>query len=317
MSGSGGSATGQAGDAGTAEQSHESSDLFASATTFITVSEKEPNESPGQAPEIILPALVEGTIDCPGDVDHFKFKVKSGQKLAFEIETPDAPPPRFNPRLEVFDTTGQEFLANIYRNIEGDGDDWVKRIEPKTIATFEQGGEYCLQVRDLTSRYGNRDFAYRILIRPQIPHIGEVKLIQSRGVLYGEIDRLNLVAGQAKKLTVMTAQEEGFSGEIVIDIDNLPPGVKAFPATGIQPVTETRSANLIGSHVNKERFRPERHKATIVLLARADAPATAVPRLARLRVWPIVQGKPGVPLLVEAIPVMLLKSAEGEERDAL
>ena len=54
--------------------------------------------------DISIPAIIEGSIERPGDIDSFKFKVDPGQKLAFEIETPEFTPPRFNPRLGVVDS---------------------------------------------------------------------------------------------------------------------------------------------------------------------------------------------------------------------
>ena len=122
-------------------------------------------------------------------MDYFKFKAKAGQALAFEIETPDIPPARFNPRLGVSEANGQEVFANIYKEVGGDGDDWISTIEPKTLYTFTRDGEYFLQIRDLTFRYGNPKFTYRILIRPQIPHLGGIAALA---------DRMNLGPGRRR-----------------------------------------------------------------------------------------------------------------------
>ena len=54
---------------------------------------------------------------APGDVDTFKFQVGTGDRLAFEIETPETGKPRFNPRMSVFDSDGREFLTNVYKKI--------------------------------------------------------------------------------------------------------------------------------------------------------------------------------------------------------
>ena len=51
------------------------------------------------------------------------------------------------------------------------------------------------------------DFKYRVLIRQQAPHVGEIKIME---------DFINLNAGQARKLTVLVEQEEGFNGYITI-----------------------------------------------------------------------------------------------------
>lgn len=46
--------------------------------------DREPNNSPDDAPEVYLPTILTGTISKPGDVDYFKIKVKAGQQLTFE-----------------------------------------------------------------------------------------------------------------------------------------------------------------------------------------------------------------------------------------
>src|SRR5262249_56637698 len=51
-----------------------------------SIAEHEPNDLMAQALEISIPVIVEGAIQRPGDIDSFKFKVKAGQRLAFEIE---------------------------------------------------------------------------------------------------------------------------------------------------------------------------------------------------------------------------------------
>ncbi len=45
--------------------------------------DKEPNDTPENAFETFLPAILAGTISKPGDVDYFKIQVKAGQELSF------------------------------------------------------------------------------------------------------------------------------------------------------------------------------------------------------------------------------------------
>jgi hypothetical protein len=73
------------------------------------IEEKEPDDAPSQAVGVSIPAIIEGTIDHPNDVDSFKFKAKRGESLAFEIETPDATIPIFNPRLTFWTKTDRSF----------------------------------------------------------------------------------------------------------------------------------------------------------------------------------------------------------------
>ena len=278
----------------------QSSDPASASAAPVRAPEQEPNDTPSQAVELELPALVEGVIDRPGDIDFFKIRVAGARKLAFEIETPDAFPPAFNPKITVLDANGeQELFTNVYRFLAGDGDDWVKRIEPKIIYTFGSDEAYLLQVRDLTSRHGGSSFRYRILIRPQIQHMGKIEVKE---------DRINLARGQAVKLTVITEQEEGYSGDISLEVENLPPGVRASTATEVEP---EKLPPL--DEGEKERFLPKSQKAVILLAASADAPLTRLPQLLRVMARPVVEGKLGAPVLVQEVPLMVLKpeAAEG------
>jgi hypothetical protein len=288
---------------------------------LTSTQEKEPKDKSGQALEINEPGIVEGTIVRPGDVDYFKFRAKSGQRLVFEIETPDVLPPAFSPRLGVSDVAGRELFTNVFRKIDGDGDDWVKSIEPKTIFTFVNDGEYYLQMRDLTSQRGASGFAYRVLIRHQIPHLGEVvaKSFTRQGYGFGTEcteDRINLVPGGMRKLSIITDKEEGFQGEVAIAVEGLPRGVQAFPAVGIEsdefPFPKGAQGQSPETYAklgteNNERFRPPRVITTIMLLARADAPVTAMPRFIRLTVRPVVvEGRQSEPFPFQELPLMVV-----------
>ena len=281
----------------------ESINLPTVTGTVTRVVEREPNETSSQALAVGVPTLIEGAIERPGDVDYFKFLVEGGQKLAFEIEI-GSHPSLFNIWTQVLDRDGKEVLTNLYKEVGGDGDDWIKKVEPKVIYTFERGGEYHLKIHDLTSRYGSADFTYKVLIRSQIPHVGEVKVNPILGPsqrVIGEEDHLNLIIGRATKLTVITDEEEGFNGEVAVLVENLPAGVQAFPAA----VTEPKTAPPLPA-MNKERFRPESQKVTIMLVASANASATRAPTFADIKVRPIVDGYPGAPLFVRQLALMVV-----------
>ncbi len=269
-------------------------DLPALTGSLTSVREGGANDTRAQALDITIPVIVEGVIERPGDVDHFKFEVRDGQKLTFEIETPDARPADFNPRLAVLDATGQELFSNIStRRV---------RVQPKTIEIFKGGGEYYLQIRDLTSRYGRSSFAYRVLIRPQIPHAGQIEI---------GAERPNLAAGEAAKLTVTTQQEEGFGGEIAIVVENLPPGVEAYPGTE----TREQKPPPAGSFEDDDRFAVGSQTATVLLVAADNAGITSAPWFARVKARPIVEGKPGELLFVGEFPIMVVSpiTAESDE----
>ncbi|MDE2755908.1 MAG: hypothetical protein OXI92_05095, partial [Acidobacteriota bacterium] len=152
---------------------------------------------------------------------------------------------------------------------------------------------YTLRVRDTTQRNGASDFRYRLLVRPQIPHAGELKVRE---------DRLNLVPGEAGKLTVTTGQEEGFAGQILLQVEGLPPGVQALPSTDYQPETPP--------HLDqgpKARYMPQQGATSIMIAAAEDAPATRMPHILRIRARPVVSGKMGALLPVGKVHLMVLK----------
>src|SRR5882724_480758 len=45
--------------------------------------DQEPNDTPENAFETFLPAILAGTISRPGDIDYFKIQVKAGEELSF------------------------------------------------------------------------------------------------------------------------------------------------------------------------------------------------------------------------------------------
>ena len=266
------------------------------STAFSILREQEPNDGGGTLPEATLPFLVEGAIDRPGDLDRLvSFRVQPGRKLSFEMETPEATLPDFSPRWAVLDEAAQVVLSNVYRRVVRQALSYSKTIEPKTIHTFLRGGTYSLRVRDTTQRNGTSKFRYRLLVRSQIPHAGELKVQE---------DRLNLVPGEAGKLTVTTGQEEGFTGQILLQVEGLPPGVQALPSTDYQPETPP---NL--DQGPKERYMPQQGATSVMIVAAADAPATRMPHILRIRARPVVSGKIGPLLAVGKVHLMVLKES--------
>jgi hypothetical protein len=270
-------------------------------------------------PTVRLPAVIEGTVGTPGEVDSFRFTAQAGQKLAVEVECPEARPPYFNPRLGVVDSEDRELFSNAHRrlsmyNNNAEPQVYLKPVEPKATFRFEREGEYQLQVRDITSRYGDASFRYRILLRPQIPHIGEIAVLERDSgddmSLPGiELNRLNIRREEPKKIVLVASYEEGFTGDLAFTFEGLPQDVRAYPATqfneGRAPLEVTQNAEIVA---------PKRQKSTVVLIAGAEAPLTSEPRLIRLYCQPISNGKLGAKLLVREIPLMVVERVDPKNR---
>ncbi len=261
----------------------------------VVDADAEPTTVPVEPSRIQLPALVTGAIERPGDIDRVKFAVKEGDRLAFEVETPDKTIPLINPYLRVLDSEGVEAFTNIYSQVNSNGNA-SKQIRPKTQYSFPRGGEFTLEIRDITASYGDRRMRYKILVRPQVPHMGEVKV---------SVDCLNLEVGKAQKVSIITDQEEGFDGYVIVSMEGLPEGVRAVPATEVDPDSPPQPP--MGK---RERFTTKSQKATLVVLAPDPAaPATRMPVMGRIYAQPVVKGELGTRVLVKEIPVMVVKGA--------
>ena len=286
----------------------------------VVIEEKEPNESREQALALALPALISGRIEAPGDVDFFRFQLSAGQTLVFEVETPRVSPPVFSPSLKVLDSAGHRLFDNKHRKIALTRQDpiflvellklhlpdrgscsigslaFFESLEAKMVAEFGVAGEYTLQIGDLTSQQGHSDHAYRVLIRPAVPHVGELEL---------EGDRINLTRGQVRTLKVTTGLEEGYSGQVALSLEGLPPGVAPLTGTEVElpspigPTTESRKSFLGFSE-----------KAVILLRADEQAPLTDLP--VRIKVWarPAVDNELGARLPVGEFPLMVIDAPE-------
>ena len=282
--------------------------LFQSDLTFVE--EQEPNDLADEPVKLSVPVAINGSIQAPGDEDFFRVEIEAGAQLCFELRTPDLSPPHFSPRLDVLGADGAAVLGNIFTKVAGDGDDWIKSLEPKTIYTFDEGGQYHLRLRDLTHARGGRRYQYQLLVRPQLPHVGEVYLAtisHYRGLRYYE-DAINIKAGTTKKLLAVVENEEGFDGTFALSIEGLPPGVDLLSSNEDPPdVSFTGQVYEARGTSHKFRYRPPRKAFPLLLRAAADAPHTkGLPELSTLTLWPQQKGNLLEPISGYQVHVMVI-----------
>jgi hypothetical protein len=154
----------------------------------------------------------------------------------------------------------------------------------------------------MTSRYGTDTYAYRVLVRPQVPHVGE---ISSPG-----IDRINLVRGKATRLVLTSLLEEGFNGDVTYIFSGLPLGVSALPAA--QVTATERAPTDVGD--NAEAVSPPSVTTAIVLLATEEVPVRMKPTTVQLYCRPVINGVAGPSLLVGNIPLMVVNPLPKEKQ---
>ena len=137
--------------------------------------EQRVNDSSEPVP-VTIPALIEGAIERPAKIDRVRFAVKAGDRIALEVETVAKTIPQFNPYLRIISARGDEAFTNVHSTVNTCGDLILKQVQPKTTYSFPREGEYILEIRDITHLYGDPSFTYRVLLRQQVPHMGEVKV---------------------------------------------------------------------------------------------------------------------------------------------
>ena len=240
-----------------------------------------------------IPGTLEGVVAQAGEAHRASFHLDSPQDIAIEIETPDAAPPLFNPIVRLLDAAGQEVATNVFAGRGACNGEMNKSLQAKTIIPLRDTGDYTVEVRDITSDLGGATFQYRVQVRPQIPHIGQVKIDE---------DHINLAPGNAKTVRVVFDREEGYSGAVVVSAESLPPGVAALAGADFEPDKDPPRFNG-----KRERYAPRTERSVVVFTASSDAAVMDRPQMVRMVVRPLTGGKPGAIVGSKLIPVMVAK----------
>ncbi|HEU0121618.1 MAG TPA: hypothetical protein VFQ91_13905 [Bryobacteraceae bacterium] len=240
-----------------------------------------------------LPATLEGAIAEPGEAHRAQFHVDGPQDIAIEVETPDTAPPLFNPVVRITDSKGEEVVTNFFAGRGACTGALNKGLTAKTIYPLRNPGDYTVEVRDVTADLGEKGFRYRVQIRPQVAHIGAVRI---------EEDHINLAPGGAKTVRVTFDREEDYRGAVAVLVEGLPEGVTALAAADYEPDKDPPM------HPGKrERYVARTERTVLAFSADEKAAVMDLPKTARVTVRPVVDGKPGQVIASKEIPLMVVK----------
>ena len=106
-----------------------------------------------------VPGVVEGRIARPGEAHSIRVKIDKAQDIAFEVETPEATLPRFNPVIRLIEPGGREIATDVYTKLNNNGLYMMKMIRAKTTLSLGAPGDYTMQIRDITTAAPVRIFA--------------------------------------------------------------------------------------------------------------------------------------------------------------
>jgi hypothetical protein len=175
--------------------------------------EAEPNNAPGQAQRVNIPATVNGWIERKGDVDRFTFRAGAGEQLVFEVKAEELGSP-LDTHLTLYDGKGGELASND----DADPNNRLNR-DARLEFTFKEAGDYSLTIRDLP-RLGGPDYGYRLTVRKPAPSF----------TLSFDTDRPVVERGGTGTLKITAKRWEGFDGEIALEVLGLPGTISTSPA---------------------------------------------------------------------------------------
>jgi len=179
--------------------------------------EVEPNDATNTASRIEPPVNVNGRIGRPGDVDWFSLAAAAGQRLVFEVFARRLDSP-LDSLLTLFDAAGNELAEN---------DDTVDPMaalvthhaDSRLVYTFRRKGNYYVCLRDIQGN-GGEEHAYRLAIGPEQPDFA----------LRITPDNPRVGKGETVLLNVDAIRKDNFTNEIVVSVQDLPPGFSASQA---------------------------------------------------------------------------------------
>ncbi len=249
-------------------------------------------EDAKEIPVMKTPGVVEGRIDQPGKAHIIHLQVDKPQQVAIEVQTPEATLPRFNPVVRLMEPGGREIATDVYTKLNNNGLYMMKMIEAKTTVNLTATGEYTIQIRDITTSGAGSDFLYRVVVRPQVPHVGKIEVAD---------DRVNLAAGSSHPLAVTIDREEGFGGYVAFDVEGLTAGVTVLPA-----LEDYVEALPLPNGGRVERYIAKQQKSVLLLAAADTAQLTAMPVRVRLVARLVRDGHLSDPIASKELLLMVI-----------
>ncbi len=258
--------------------------------------EHEPMETygmgDGSEPRIKIPANLDGAIARPGEFHRARFQLDASRDIAIEISTPNTAPPEFNPIVRLLDDKGEEVATNVSVGRGACTGAMTKSLQSKAIVPLRNPGEYTVEVREATADLAGANFRYRVQVRQQVPHAGDVVI---------DADHITLTPGESKTMRVTFDREEDYRGAVAVLTGQLPPGVQAVASADFEPDKDPPPTKG-----KRERFSPRTERSVVAFIASADAAATPEPAMVQVTVHPVADGKIGAALAVRAIPLMVV-----------
>jgi hypothetical protein len=173
--------------------------------------ELEANNLAASAQSIVLPVIVNGRIDEPGDLDVFRFKGRAGDQIVAEVSARRLNSP-LDSVLKLTDATGRQLAFNDDCEDKGAGLT-THHADSRLNVTLPANGTYYVHLGDAQHK-GGPEYGYRLRLSPPQPDF-ELRVVPSSITVRG---------GSSIPLTVYALRKDGFSNEIALALQDAPRG---------------------------------------------------------------------------------------------
>jgi hypothetical protein len=162
------------------------------------VLEQEPNNEPAKANRLSIPCGVTGRFQEKGDLDHFAFKAKKGERWIIQAFTHE-----YNSPTEILMSLKNAMGAQVMATNPA--------VDPRLDFTAPADGDYTLAVEHLLY-WGGPDESYRITITPYEPGF-ELNLGS---------DRVDLPPGGTGAVPIQSVTRRDYNGPIEVSVTGHP-----------------------------------------------------------------------------------------------
>lgn len=253
--------------------------------------EVEPNDQVKKATPATVPGALNGVIQQPGDVDHFRFSAKKGQVLDVQVFARRLRSP-LDPLIRVrhIDNKNKQIAAN---------DDNLGKPDSYVRFTAPADGQYDLVLHDHL-RAGGPAYTYRVEIAPPRAQV-ELSLAERRR---WEATKIEIPRGNRTAVMVKAARRD-FGGPLDVTLENLPEGVALETVTmpagrGAVPMIFSASADApLAAALSEVIARPTAEGKTIASSFKQQT--WLVTGSNRREVWSHYADRPAV-AVVEQVP---------------
>jgi hypothetical protein len=211
-------------------------------TDLPVAEETEPNNDPDGAQPVPFPIAVAGRLHPRGDRDRFSFAVEAATEITVEVFSRRLGQP--TDAAVLVESLTQDAAGKMQTKEVAFADDGPREFQGRSVATGSldpvvtfkapAAGRYRVVVRDATAdSVDDPTLAYVLTIRAARPDFS----LLAFGAWPDRLDMNNKMAiastslpiGGTAAIDLLLVREEGFTGEVTVTAEGLPPGVTAAP----------------------------------------------------------------------------------------